>query len=153
MLVLPEQMRSFYDNSEFPPCCTSGKMECLSTATYRVLLKTLNAPDGNVCMINTVGTERSPWNPCRPWLTQPPAGGTLFLFVFLRVTPKHCLPLISHRTNTETSTNRLNALWAAVAEHNPRVQGLCVNVSKPPGTPPGRRTEKGSETRPPARLL
>lgn len=85
-------MRSFYDNSEFPTCCTSGKMECLSTVTYRVLLKTLNAPEGNVCMINTVGTERSPWNQCRPWLTQPPAGGTMFLFVFLRVTPKHRLP-------------------------------------------------------------
>lgn len=34
--------------------------------------------------------------------------------------------LISHLTNTETSTNRLNALWAAVAEHNPWVQvTLC----------------------------
>lgn len=40
-LVVPEKMRSFYDNSEFPTCCTSGKTECLSTATYRVLLKTL----------------------------------------------------------------------------------------------------------------
>lgn len=66
--------------------------------------------------------------------------------------------LISHLTNTETSTNRLNALWAAVAEHNPWVQGLCGNVSKPPSTPPSpsppsRHTVKGSETRLTARIL
>lgn len=60
-LVLPEKMCSFYGNSEFPTCCTSGKVGCLSTATYRVL-KTLNAPDGNVCMNNTVLTEHSPWS-------------------------------------------------------------------------------------------
>lgn len=152
-LVLPGKTCPFYGNSEFPTCCTSGKMKCLSTATYRVL-KTLNAPDGNVCMINTVRTVRVRHGASVDHDSHSPrlvrqCSSHFWGFSF------NISILISHRTsniriNTEASYKQVKCTLRGWSWTQFSGLGTLCKCQQASGHPPGNSTENSSETQPTA---